>query len=103
MKISDEPTVREEMYMKLAGTSAVLIKTSFSKSSPIERDGPEWSASELNADAITSTNKKGDMATVLALEGLEEYDPPSGGDMRFVKSIGQNFIYSNMIKAWIQI
>ncbi len=46
---------------------------------------------------------KPSMASVLALEGLEEYDPPAHGDIRQVEALNAAFIYNVRIKGWIQI
>ena len=43
------------------------------------------------------------MANALALEGLEEYDPPGNGDLRFVESIGAEFVYFELMRGWIQL
>lgn len=42
------------------------------------------------------------MSTVLALEGLEDYDKPSDGDVRHVESMGINFIYIEKKQSWVQ-
>jgi hypothetical protein len=90
-------------YQKMAGTSAVFLLSDHLKSSPVERDGLTWSAQELRVDKIPKNGEqKSAMANVLALEGLEEYDPPENGDVRFVESIGECFIYSDLIRGWVQ-
>jgi hypothetical protein len=43
------------------------------------------------------------MANVLALEGLEDYDPATHGDMRRVDSVGVNFVYLERIRGWVQV
>jgi hypothetical protein len=43
------------------------------------------------------------MSNALALEGLEDYDVPSNGDLRHVESMGVNFIYFEKIHGWIQL
>lgn len=88
----------------MAGTSAVFVFADFSKSSPVERDGLTWSDKELHLDEISSDRlTKPAMASVLALEGLEDYDPPQGGDVRKVESLGINFVYSAVIRGWVQL
>lgn len=93
-----------QTYKRIAGTSAVFLAADFAHASPVERDGMEWSASELSMDQLPSEfNAKPDMATVLALEGLEEYDQPSNGDVRRVDSVDARFVYLEKIKGWVQI
>ena len=89
---------------RMAGTSAVFLSTEFQGSSPVERDGMVWSAEELHLDQLTDArNPKPSMQTVLALEGLEEYDMPSTGDVRKVESLDADFVYFDQIHAWIQL
>lgn len=91
------------LYKKLAGTAAVFVNENFAGPSPIERDGMVWQESELQLEALAQNpERKADIATPLALEGLEEYDPASDGDIRFVSSLEHEFIYKAAIKAWIQ-
>lgn len=92
-----------DSFKKMAGTSAVFISTEFDKASPVERDGLIWTASELHLNE-TPINKqlKTPIANVLALEGLEDYDPPEDGDVRFVDSVGVDFIYLKAAQAWVQ-
>lgn len=93
-----------QTYKKMAGTSAVFLAADYGHASPVERDGMEWSAAELSLDKLpASLNPKPDMATVLALEGLEEYDPPVHGDVRRVDSVDARFIYLDRIKGWVQL
>ena len=93
-----------KQFKKMAGTSAVFILDTHQKSSPVERDGLSWTAEELHLNQLTSTRfKKPAIANVLALEGLEEYDPPANGDVRWVDSIGADFVYHFRVKAWIQL
>jgi hypothetical protein len=42
----------------------------------------------------------GAMANVLALEGLEDYDPATHGDVRLVGSI---VVYLEKIRGWVQL
>lgn len=91
-------------YKKMAGTSAVFLIANHSKASPVERDGMSWSAEELHMDELTNKcRRKEPMANALALEGLEEYEPPENGDLRRVESIDGEFVYFDLVKGWIQI
>lgn len=91
-------------YKKMAGTSAVFISAGYSKASPVERDGIIWDAKELHLqDLPKHRQEKPAMANVLALEGLEDYDRPSNGDVRRVESMEADFVYFERIHAWIQI
>ena len=91
-------------YKKMAGTSAVFIIDSYDRASPVERDGMCWSAEELHlAELPSERNNKPAMANALALEGLEEYEPPANGDTRRVESLDSDFIYFEKIRGWVQI
>jgi len=91
-------------YKKMAGTSAVFISTEYTQASPVERDGLIWSEDELHTgDIPEQQNNKPSMSTVLALEGLEDYDKPSNGDVRRVDSMGVGFVYIAAAQAWVQI
>lgn len=93
-----------ETYKKMAGTAAVFIADNYNKASPVERDGLVWSAEELHLADLPSVQQiKPELANVIALEGLEEYDPPQNGDVRTVTSMGLNFMYFEKIQGWIQI
>lgn len=93
-----------QTYKKMAGTSAVFLAADYSHASPVERDGMEWSAAELSLNNLPANlNTKPDMATVLALEGLEEYDAPVDGDVRRVDSVDAKFVYLERIKGWVQL
>ena len=88
----------------MAGTSAVFLAADYGHASPVERDGMEWSAEELSLDQLPAQLiPKPDMATVLALEGLEEYDAPDNGDVRRVDSVDAQFVYLERIKGWVQL
>ncbi|NKB32710.1 MAG: hypothetical protein GKR91_06395 [Pseudomonadales bacterium] len=88
----------------MAGTSAVFLSTDYEGASPVERDGMVWSAKELHLSQLTEVrNPKPPMQTVLALEGLEEYDMPVNGDVRKVDSLNASFVYFELTHAWIQI
>lgn len=96
--------MRMQTYKKMAGTSAVFLAADYDQAAPVERDGMEWSAAELSLDKLpASVNPKPDMATILALEGLEEYDAPDDGDIRRVDSVNAKFIYLARIKGWVQL
>ncbi|MFL0809446.1 MAG: hypothetical protein K6L76_03435 [Agarilytica sp.] len=87
----------------MAGTSAVFISSQYGKASPVERDGMIWTEDELHLDNLpTDLKLKTPIANVLALEGLEDYDPPENGDVRFVDSVGADFVYMQSTRAWIQ-
>jgi hypothetical protein len=91
-------------YKKMAGTSAVFISTEYHHASPVERDCMVWSAEELHLyDLPQHRQEKGSMSNVLTLEGLEDYDRPANGDVRYVDAMGINFLYFERIHAWLQI
>ncbi|WP_339896562.1 hypothetical protein [uncultured Gilvimarinus sp.] len=90
-------------YKKLAGTSAVFIDENYRNSSAQERDGLTWTAAELHlGDIPTQLARKEPMANSLALEGLEDYDPPESGDVRLVQCLNADFVYVASAKAWVQ-
>lgn len=92
------------LYKKMAGTSAVFLIADHSRASPVERDGMSWTPQELHLqDLPEQRNKQSAMANVLALEGLEEYDPPSNGDLRYVESVGADFVYYERLRGWVQV
>lgn len=94
----------EFFFKKMAGTSAVFISSDYDKASPMERDGVIWSAKDLHLEELPfPENRKPAMANALALEGLEDYDKPSNGDVRHVDSLGLDFVYFQGIRAWIQV
>jgi len=96
--------VTAAQYKKMAGTSAVFIYADRNQSSPVERDGLTWTQDELHLQHISEKpQEKPAMATVLALEGLEEYDPPSNGDVRKVNAMNELFIYHEAIRGWVQL
>ena len=39
----------------------------------------------------------------IALEGLEDYDPATHGDLRRVDSVGEHFVYLKRIRGWVQM
>ena len=91
-------------YKKMAGTSAVFLLEDYDGPSPVERDGMIWQAEELHLDELPGEfTPLGAMANVLALEGLEDYDPPTHGDMRRVDSVGEYFVYLERIRGWVQV
>ena len=91
-------------YKKMAGTSAVFLREDYDGPSPVERDGMLWQAEELHLDELPGKLTPLDaMANVLALEGLEDYDPATHGDMRRVDSVGVNFVYLERIRGWVQV
>ncbi len=91
-------------YQKMAGTSAVFIPTNFSTHSPVERDSMVWTDAELHMPTSPSAlHWKPAMESSLALEGLEEYDPPSDGDARYVNKLGMAFVYIGKTRGWVAI
>ena len=93
-----------QQYKKLAGTSAVFILDSYEGASPVDREGLIWTDSELHLDQMSSDKRPlAAMANGLALEGLEEYDPPSDGDVRQVNSLDASFVYMKSIRGWVQL
>ena len=93
-----------DTYKKMAGTSAVFVSAQYPHPSPVERDGMVWKGSELHADDLPRDRRyKASMSNALALEGLEDYDTPSNGDVRHVESMRINFIYIKKIHGWIQL
>lgn len=92
-------------FKRMAGTAGVFIRTEHNHASPVERDGLIWTDEELKLKTafFSGSKTKEAMASVLALEGLEEYEPPENGDIRFVDTINSNFIYVREAKAWVQL
>ncbi|MCP8900577.1 hypothetical protein [Gilvimarinus xylanilyticus] len=90
-------------YKKMAGTCAVFIDENDPNSSAQERDGLTWSAEELHvSDIPEQLTRKAPMQNSLSLEGLEDYDPPSHGDVRLMQCINSDFVYIVTVKAWVQ-
>ena len=91
-------------FKKMAGTSAVFISEDYQYASPVEKDGLIWGAEELGFDdeAVVLAWKSA-IENSLALEGLEDYDPPSHGDARYVHSHNLAFVYIERAKAWVQL
>lgn len=96
---------RSRFYKKMAGTSAVFIDASHEAASPVERDGMIWSEAELGIGQEQGQELcwRAAVDNTLALEGLEDYNPPQNGDARFVSSQCAAFIYIQPKKAWVQI
>lgn len=91
-------------YKKMAGTAAVFVTADYDGPSPVERDGMSWSAQELGlVEAPRALRWKPVIDSSLALEGLEEYDPPSAGDARYVTKLGVAFVYIGKIRGWVQL
>jgi len=91
-------------YKKMAGTSAVFIPADFSSPSPVERDSLVWTETELHmASGPKLLHWKPSMESSLALEGLEEYDSPCDGDVRYVTNLGIAFVYIGKIRGWVAI
>ncbi|MGI1679817.1 MAG: hypothetical protein K6L75_13835 [Cellvibrionaceae bacterium] len=63
-----------------------------------------WSANELHLETMPTTlSEKPAMATSLALEGLESYEPANHGDSREVTALDAQFVYIEPIKGWVEI
>jgi len=91
-------------YKRMAGTSAVFLSENYDGPSPVERDGMVWSAEELHLEELPEIlSPQAAMANVLALEGLEDYDPAGQGDVRLVESVGEHFVYLEKIRGWVQL
>lgn len=91
-------------YRKMAGTAAVFVDEALQAQCPVESNGMVWNASELAIDELASEHsRKPNMANVLALEGLEDYDPATPGDVRHVDSLDLDFIYHEKIRGWVQV
>jgi hypothetical protein len=91
-------------FKKMAGTSAVFVIENYKAASPVERDGLVWQGDELHLDEIPDNlTPKPTMANALALEGLEDYDPASNGDMREVTSLDASFVYLERLRGWVQL
>jgi len=92
-------------YKKMAGTAAVFVFADQHADKPVERQGMVWSDKELHLDTVdlNTLTPKDSMATNLALEGLESYDPPSHGDVREVTALRARFVYVEAIKGWVEL
>ena len=91
-------------YKKMAGTAAVFVFAEQHADKPVERQGMVWDDRELQLDTIPGQlTTKPAMATNLALEGLETYDPPCHGDVREVTALNSRFVYVAPIKGWVEL
>jgi hypothetical protein len=96
--------MQERLYKKIAGTSAVFIPADFDHVAPMERDGLIWTAEELSMPTTAQRLLwKPPLESSLALEGLEEYDPPNDKDARFVNKLGTAFVYIGKIRGWVAL
>lgn len=94
----------QRLYKKMAGTSAVFIPSEFNHAAPVERDGMVWTAEELSMPTEPQQLCwKSSLESSLALEGLEQYDPASAGDVRFVNKLGMAFVYIGKIRGWVAL
>lgn len=94
----------EQRYKKMAGTAAVFVFAEGHDSAPVERDGMVWEGAELHIETMPAQlNEREPIASTLALEGLEEYDPPSHGDHRFVRALDSHFAYIGELRGWVEI
>jgi hypothetical protein len=101
---NQELAMRTRIYKKMAGTSAVFIPADFNHASPVERDGLTWTDAELSMPGTPQTLQwKSPLDSSLALEGLEEYDPPSPGDARYIMKLGIGFVYIEKIRGWVAL
>lgn len=90
-------------FKKMAGTAAVFVLADQHANSPVEREGMVWNSTELHLNSLPAQlNRKMDVATNLALEGLEEYDPPAHGDVRHVTALNTEFVYIQPIQGWVE-
>ena len=91
-------------YKKMAGTAAVFVCADKHANTPVERDGMIWTDEELHLASLPAQlSDKANMATTLALEGLEEYDPAQHGDKRFVDALQTSLVYVEPIKGWVEL
>lgn len=91
-------------FKKMAGTAAVFVIADQHANKPVERQGMVWDARELQMDSLPAEfTPKPAMATNLALEGLESYDPPQHGDVRAVTALDAQFVYVAPIKGWVEL
>ncbi len=96
--------MNQRIYKKMAGTSAIFIPADFAQASPVERDGLVWTDTELSMPTSPkSLQWKPQLASTLALEGLEEYDAPSEGDARYINNLGIAFVYNSKIRGWVAL
>lgn len=92
-----------QIFRKMAGTAAVFVFSDNHGPSPVERDGLSWTAQELHFDGVLPPLRHlPAMANALSLEGLEEYDLPCHGDVRYVSSLNCAFVYWRPVRGWIQ-
>jgi hypothetical protein len=100
----EEPDMKERIYKKMAGTSAIFIPADYASASPVERDGLVWTDTELSMPSSPQTLQwKPPLMSTLALEGLEEYDPPSTDDARYVNNLDIAFVYIGKIRGWVAL
>lgn len=96
--------MNQRIYKKMAGTSAVFIPADFDHASPVERDGLAWTADELSMpEQPQHLCWKPPLDSTLALEGLEDYEPATAGDARYVNKLGIAFVYIGKIRGWVAI
>lgn len=94
----------QRQFKKMAGTSAVFVDNDYPFASPVERDGMVWAAAELGISGQAQTLFwKEPLPNTLALEGLEDYDPPQQGDARYVNSQAVAFYFLADKRIWVQL
>lgn len=96
--------MQQRTFKKMAGTSAVFVPADFSTPVPVERDGMVWTEGELSMPSTRQGLQwKPPMESALALEGLEEYDPPADGDARYCNKLGIALVYIGKIRGWVAL
>lgn len=91
-------------FKKMAGTAAVFVVADQHANKPVERQGLVWDEHELQLHTLPAElTPKPAMATNLALEGLETYDPPHHGEVRAVTALDTHFVYIAPIKGWVEL
>ena len=91
-------------YKKMAGISAGFLSADFTDESPVGSEGMIWNAEEIHLKQLPrNRQQKPAIATVLAFEGLEEYDIPLKGDFRTVVSIDVELNYFDLGRGLVQL
>ncbi|MEN0036870.1 MAG: hypothetical protein AAGC78_07365 [Cellvibrio sp.] len=96
--------MKERIYKKMAGTSAIFIPADYASSSPVERDGLAWTDAELSMPSSPQSLRwQPPLESTLALEGLEEYNPANDGDARYINNLGIALVYIGKIRGWVAL
>ena len=70
----------QQVFKKMAGTSAVFVAADHAGPSPVERDGLSWTAQELGLDTCPRRLRwREPMDSSLALEGTGRIRSPAAG------------------------